>query len=142
MYKKDYLDLKQIKSNKIPWYWTNKLDSRNIYDSTTQTWWGPIIWSFTLTWTGNVSITWLWFKPKLVTFAVADNSSWVWSGAMTETNQYAINNTFWTYITTQCIYYWWPVKARAEYVSMDNDGFTINCIYHTTTTYVNYIAYP
>ena len=104
-------------------------------------WWTPYLWNFIITWTWNISITWLWFKPSLVRFDVCDQASWSWTWVMTQNSQYALNYSVFTQITWQCIYYWSPVKARAVYVSMDNDWFTINCTYFTANTYVNYTAY-
>jgi hypothetical protein len=106
-------------------------------------WWFKV-WDFTITWNWDLSITWVWFKPSLVQFQVCDqlwtaSNTWIWQ--MTITNQNAINNTNSSQITTQCIYYWNPVKARAVYKSMDTDWFTITVSGFTATTYVNYIAF-
>ena len=105
------------------------------------TWWNIALWSFTITWTWNISVTWVWFKPKAVRFDVCDQSTSAWTWVMTTTSQYAINFALWTQITTQCIYYGSWIKARAVYVSMDNDWFTINCTFFAATTYVNFTAF-
>lgn len=107
-------------------------------------WWSPKIWSFTFSTTWNIVITWVWFKPSLVRFSVWDNSVWVGTGAMTSTSQFSVNYSAWSTYWIQCIYYGNPVRARCEYVSMDTDWFTINCIYYNPwlPTQVYYEAYP
>ena len=106
-------------------------------------WWQFKIWNFTITTTGNISITWVWFKPKLVKFIVWNHSwnAWWWIWSMTEANQQSLNIANSTTLTNQCIYTWNPVSARAVYVSMDNDWFTINCTYFANNTYVLYECY-
>lgn len=125
-----------------PWQTKKRLKIWREVERDGSSWWVPYIWNFTITWTWNISITWLWFKPSSVRFDVCDQISWSWTWVMTWTNQYALNYSVFTQITTQCIYYWNPVKARAVYVSMDADWFTINCTYFAANTYVNFIAYP
>lgn len=98
------------------------------------------VWSFIITGTGIISITGLWFKPSVVRFDVCDQISSVWTWVMTANWQYAVNFALGTQITTQCIYYGNAVKARAIYVSMDSNWFTINCTYFAVNTYVNFTA--
>jgi len=105
--------------------------------------WSVSLWSFTITATWDIVVTWLWFKPTSVRFDVCDQVwlSWrTWTWVMTSTQQYAINNSLSTQITSNCLYYWDPVKARLIYVSMDSDWFTVNCSYFANTSYVNYTA--
>ncbi len=128
-------------------YWNsqNTLDAevslRNL-----STGWQFYIWSTTITATWDIVVTWVWFTPKLVKFTVCSGTwnTWeVWIGSMTSTSQQCVNVWNSVYIGTQCIYYWssWSVKARAVYVSMDSDWFTINCTYYANTTYVTYECY-
>lgn len=123
-----------------PWQTKQKL---KIWREVEWSVWQFKLGSFTITATGNISITWVWFKPKLVKFSVGNHlwsvSWWIWS--ITETEQQCLNITNSTTITTQCIYYWNPVNARAVYVSMDSDWFTINCTYFANNTYVLYECY-
>jgi len=108
-------------------------------------WWSFYVWNTTITATWSKAVTWVWFQPGLVTFAVADwswSASFTWVGAMTTTTQNALNNTNSGTSTADCIYYHNPVKTRAQYTSMDSDWFTINVSVHTSwTTLVNFIAY-
>jgi hypothetical protein len=121
--------------------WQNTLDAwlalRNF-----STWWKMKIWHFTITTTWNISITGVWFKPKLVKFSVCNNSNWTWIWAMESTAQFAIDLNSKSDLQSQCIYYrdaWWTVITRAVYVSMDSDWFTINVTFHSWyTTSVNY----
>lgn len=106
-------------------------------------WWKIFISSFNITSTWNISISWVWFKPKLVKFELVHNSSWFWSWNMTETSQ---NSTsFYVGVsTTRCIDIYnnlWVLQARAVYVSMDNDWFTINVQNITPTLNVNFTAF-
>lgn len=143
MYKKDYLDLKKIKSNILPWFWTNKLDSRNIYENNaTTSSWTPVIWSLSISSLWNVNVS-LWFKPSLVTFTSICSSGW-WTWAATELSQFWMDNRSFTIIDTQCVYMrntWWTAVHRTEFTSMDATWFTLNCILATETATVRYIAY-
>ena len=121
-----------------PWQTKQKL---KIWREVEWSVWQFKLGSFTITATGNISVTWVWFKPKMVRFDVCDQLTSAWTWVITTTNQYAINFALWAQITSQCIYYWSWVKARAVYVSMDNDWFTINCTYFANNTYVNYTAF-
>lgn len=99
------------------------------------------LWNFTITGTGNIAVTGVWFTPKLVRFTVGSGSgnpaeTWVW--AMTTTTQQSMNNANSTQNTTKCIYFWNPLIARAYYISMDLDWFTINCDYFSANAYVNF----
>jgi len=104
-------------------------------------WWNTNIWYFTFATTWNITITWVWFKPKLVRFTFADQIGWMWSWAMTSSYQFAYDINSKSQIQTQCIYIRnssWTAIWRAVFVSMDNDWFTINITLASTTIYVNY----
>lgn len=126
------------------WVHQNQLDYNVALRNKPTWWWQFKIWTFNITATWNISVTWIWFQPKLVKFTVWD-SSWnvwnVWIWSMTETSQQCMNIINSSHITSQCIYYWNPVKARAVYVSMDTDWFTINCTYFWANSYVLYECY-
>lgn len=138
----------KTKENNYFWnqydYWKTKrqLEIWKEVKESSNSWWIPKLWNFIITWIWNISITWIWFKPSSVRFDVCDQISWSWTWVMTSTSQYALNYSVFTQIQWQCIYYWNPVKARAIYISMDNDWFTINCSWFTANTYVNFTAYP
>jgi hypothetical protein len=140
MYKKEYRPNKEYKNTNIPWFNQDRLNPLSLRVNSTA-WWNIALWSFTITWTWNISVTWVWFTPKAIRFDVCDQSTSAWTWVMTTTSQYAINFALWTQITTQCIYYGSWVKARAIYVSMDSDWFTINCTFFAATTYVNFTAF-
>lgn len=141
MYKKEYRPNKEYKNTNIPWFNQDRLNPLSLRVNSTAWWWNISLWSFTITWTWNISVAWVWFRPKAVRFDVCDQFTSAWTWIMTTTSQYAINFALWTQITTQCIYYGNWVKARAVYVSMDNDWFTINCTFFAATTYVNFTAF-
>ncbi len=101
-------------------------------------------WQFTFNSTWNKSITWIWFKPKLVMFMV-NLSTRSWCGQMSDDwIQNAISFADWPW-TTECIYIrdsWWNLAWRATYVSMDTDWFTINVVTaNWSTIYVNYTCF-
>lgn len=106
-------------------------------------WWQFKLWSFTLTATGNTSIIWIWFKPKLVQFSYSA-TTWKWEWEMTSTEMRAYDpKTLWT-LTINCIYIRDSasnVIARATYVSMDNDWFTINCSFLSWTLPVYFTCF-
>ena len=126
-------------------YWTSQepLDYELLRNKPSASWGQYKLWNFTITWTWNISITWVWFTPKLVKFTIWDSSwniwGWIWS--MTSLSQQCYNITNSVNITSQCIYYWNPIWARAVYVNMNNDWFVINCTYFSRNTYVLYECY-
>ena len=105
----------------------------------------PKIGYFTFNSTWNITISGLWFKPKMVHFFYTDQISWYWQWAMTEDYQFAYD-IIWskTETQTECIYlrnWWWNAIWRAVRVSMNEWGFTINVTFAPwTTVRVNYIA--
>jgi len=105
----------------------------------------PKIGYFTFNSTWNITISGLWFKPKMVQFFYTDQISWYWQWVMTKDYQFAYD-IIWskTEIQTECIYlrnWWWNAIWRAVRVSMDEWGFTINVTFAPwTTVRVNYIA--
>lgn len=130
------------KSNNIPWFWDKRLTNTNV--RLNSWWWNFKIWYFTFNSTWNISITWVWFKPKWVIFNYTNQAWVIGNWAMDWTSQYWYEDNLWTQIQTECIYIrnsWWAAIWRAVYVSMDNDWFTINATLASTTIYVNYIAF-
>jgi len=108
-------------------------------------WWNYKIGYFTFNSTWNVSITWVWFTPKLITFTYTDQTWWYWTWAMDWTSLFWYD-VLWapSQIQSECIYLrnsWWTAIWRAVFVSMDADWFTINKTLASTTIYVNYIAF-
>ncbi len=142
MYKKDYRPDKEYKNTNIPGFNQDRLNPLSLRINSTA--WSKIfIWSFDITSTWNISISWVWFKPKLVKFELVHNNSWFWSWNMTETSQNSTSFYVWV-STTRCIDIYnnlWILNARAVYVSMDNDWFTINVQNITPTLNVNFTAF-
>lgn len=106
------------------------------------TWWNIKLWSFTITTTWSIAITWLWFKPSYVKFLYYA-STWRWEWEMSSTQMRAYDPKTLTTITSDVIYIrdWASsVIARAQYVSMDSDWFTINCSFTTANLVVYYTA--
>ena len=109
----------------------------------TITWWTPVIGGFSINALWNVSVT-LWFKPSLVTFTSITASGW-WTWAITETTQFWMDQRSFTIIDSQCVYIrnsGWTAVHRSELVSINTNGFTLNCILATEWATVRYIAYP
>lgn len=81
------------------------------------------VWELIVTWSWNISVTWVGFKPKAVRFDVS-NPFWQVSGTwmMTTISQYSFDFSVW-FDSTRCIRILW---YDASYVSMDADWFTIN----------------
>lgn len=106
-------------------------------------WWQFKLWSFTISATGNITITWVWFKPKLVQFSYSA-STWKWEWEMTSTAMRAYDPKSLITITTDNIFIrnWSDVViARTQYVSMNNDWFTINCSFTSASLVVYYTAF-
>jgi hypothetical protein len=102
--------------------------------------WKFHIWKITITWTGNIDITGVWFRPKMVQFQVCNwTDSWIWQ--MTRESQNCINLKSWSISVTECINYGNPVWLKTKYTSMNKDWFSINCTYYGTDTQVAYICY-
>jgi len=103
----------------------------------------PKMWSFTITSTWTISITWIWFTPKYVKFLYyASTGRWEWE--MTSAQMRAYDPKTWWTITTDNIYIrdgGDVVIARTQYVSMDVDWFTINCSCHSANLTVYYTAF-
>ena len=105
--------------------------------------WTPVIGGFSINSLWNVSVT-LWFKPSLVTFTSITASGW-WTWAITETTQFWMDQRSFTIIDSQCVYIrnsGWTAVHRSELVSINTNGFTLNCILATEWATVRYIAYP
>lgn len=106
-------------------------------------WWQFKLWSFTISATGNITITWVWFKPKLIQFSYSA-TTWKWEWEMTSTEMRAYDPKTLGTLTINCIYIRDSasnVIARATYVSMDNDWFTINCSFTSASLVVYYTAF-
>lgn len=97
----------------------------------------------TLNTTGNKSITGVGFKPKMVKFRLLNQNSvgagangcegvmtasaqnvYLWAAGSTYNNTYASTTSCMGWITASASTS--TPSALAKYVSMDNDGFTIN----------------
>lgn len=106
-------------------------------------WWQFKLWSFTISATGNITITWVWFKPKLVQFSYSA-ATWKWEWEMTSTEMRAYDPKTLGTLIINCIYIRDSasnVIARATYVSMDNDWFTINCSFINWTLPVYFTCF-
>lgn len=142
----------KAKENNYYWnqydYWKTKrqLEIWKEVKESSNSWWIPKLWNFTNSWAWNYSVTWLGFKPSLVTFTYNNASqTWVWSWSMSETSQFAFDYNSKTRSLTGCIYcrnWSWTAVSRAIFVSMDNDWFTINFTVATENVQVWFIAYP
>jgi len=125
--------------------WDNTLDYNVALRNkpTPTTWLQVAIWSITITSTWNKIITWVWFKPKYVTFSYSA-VTWLWDWNMTSIAQSWYDPKRLTRITTDCIYIRDAtdnVIARAQYVSFNNDWFTINCSFSSANLTVYYTCF-
>lgn len=113
-------------------------------------WWKYKLLDFTITQTWSLSITWIWFTPKII-YLYASQAVW-W-------------NEFWSYWSngidinnSKCLFWWsiwWSYVTRLYFgndiilvrndssltiwllTSLDNDWFTLNITsYYGSTTYV------
>lgn len=109
--------------------------------------------------TGNYSVTGVGFKPKLVVFAVSYTSSdndrlLISQGRMDEFGNQGYNAIYWTASLTRSrssngsafVGYYSPggsftQELVGQYVSMDEDGFTVNIISTNTRYLVQWTAY-
>lgn len=144
MYKKEYRPNKEYKNTNIPWFNQDRLNHLSIRSNNSTAWWVFSIWTFSFNSTWNKTITWVWFRPKLVMFSVnITTRSWCWQ--MTDDwNQNSISFNDWIWFS-ECIYIrdWsGTLSWRAVYVSMNTDWFTINVTHSSwTTVYVNFTAF-
>ena len=111
------------------------------WDWTKYTSWSTINgkrWTWNRNATGNYSITWLWFKPKVIYFSAWINwlnlwwSDWSWDDTSYSCRYQYLNawvmntNTIWN--LAYCYNpVWWTVSA-CNLVSLDSDWFTINVL--------------
>ena len=115
--------------------------------------------TFTITATGNKAVTGVGFLPSMVLFSsigapAAGNQNAIETsvGGMTSSSQFVISqmgqnsvnpsNTKSLQITTAVIDNEWTAgnEDKAEYVSLDADGFTINCSKNTNSPICGYFA--
>lgn len=122
----------------------NTLDYNIALRNKPTNWWLTIqMWSFTITATWSIAITWVWFKPTYVTFSYSA-STWKGEWEMTETQMKSYDPRTLTTVTTDNVYIrdWADaVIARTQYVSMDDDWFTLNCSFRTANLTVYYTAF-
>jgi hypothetical protein len=123
----------------LAWDW-EKIKYSDLEWAPTSSWWSIKSWHFTITATGNIVITGLWFKPKHLRI-LSNISWWTWSiksDWVTDWtnmhNTYDYNTTWWMrsyYVTTSLIYIedWssWTFQNMTWIItSFDIDWFTIN----------------
>lgn len=122
----------------------NTLDYNIALRNKPTNWWLTIqMWSFTITWTWSIVITWVWFKPTYVTFTYSA-STWRWEWEMTETAMKSYDPRTNTTVTSDNVYIRNSsdaIIARTQYVSMDTDGFTLNCSWYSANLTVYYTAF-
>lgn len=138
------LQWESINNPGVPFWLTNEQLIPGVHYPEEKNSWTKI-WYFTFNSTWNITISWMWFKPKLVQFFYTDQISWYGQGAMTADYQFAFDVVeSKSSSQSDCIYIrnaWWSVIWRAEKVSLNDWGFTINVTFAPwTTVRVNYIA--
>jgi hypothetical protein len=84
-----------------------------------KTWRTQIPW-----WYINYSITWIWFKPKIIQVIVQNNNKVAW-GTADENNQQCIYVDNWNYTTTTTRLFRFDNINVWFLVSIDNDWFTV-----------------
>ena len=84
-----------------------------------KTWRTQIPW-----WYINYSITWIWFKPKIIQVIVQNNNKVAW-GTADENNQQCIYADNWNYTTTTTRLFRFDNINVWFLVSIDNDWFTV-----------------
>ena len=111
-------------------------------------WWNSRL-SYSWTWTQ--AITWVWFKPKLITIQ-AVFASWEWSFSdwqwMSTTDNFCIyqqNQSWWSYTLMTYDFriifvrnYTWTLTSRASISSIDDDWFTLNWVKVWLDVYFKY----
>lgn len=111
----------------------------------------PIVWSnykiwnwiFTTTW--SISITWLWFTPKLIEIFCNNSSSWFcqwkWDWISQFVNYFDTSSAWLS--TSYIIWYRnaWNTVVQWTLTSLDSDGFTLNISYLLTNTIYSYVCY-
>ena len=106
-------------------------------------WWSFKLWTFTITATWNIAVTWLWFTPKYVEFRYVA-ATWLWIWNMTSVAQEWYDPKWLAFVSTDCVYIrdaWSVIIARTSYVSLDSDWFTINCTFFASSLAVRYTAF-
>jgi len=114
------------------WNWQNTLDAplalRNL-----SAWWKYYTSYIWINWTWTLSITWVWFKPKLIMFYAVGGNSMSQLSAITKYDK------FWTRVYNYLNIARWTTTSRAvelfqeteqytlaDLTSIDDDWFTIN----------------
>jgi len=129
-------------------YWVNQepLDFNKLKNKPSS-WWLFYTWTFTRnSWsTWNQSITWIWFKPKLLKIhwvVILLNTSMCWGSTdWTNPNSISYNFNWWslysTYQTTLIHLDIWAM-TRWTLASFDTDWFTINWSVINSNVRVNF----
>lgn len=107
-------------------------------------WWKISVWSFNFNSTWELTISWIWFKPRYIQFYFSNQNDAIGNWFTDWTTSFAYESWWWTKSDTECIYLRNASSSaqwRAVIQSMNNDWFTLNITLATANIFNNYIAY-